>query len=303
MPTIRANGLDLCYERIGDPSRPAILLIMGLGTQMIAWPDAFCGLLADRGFQVLRFDNRDVGLSTKFDPPKPVDLMPLVAQAMMGQPVAAAPYTLDDMALDAVGLLDELGIDKAHIVGASMGGMIAQVVAAKHRSRTRSLVSIMSSSGNPALPPAQPAAGAALLAPRPAQDLRDACIRFGMDVYRAIGSPGYPPPEDELRATIALAFDRNYHPPGVTRQLLAVLANGSRVELLKTITAPTLVLHGQDDPLVPVEAGQDTARHVPGAKLETIAGWGHDLPTPLLPRLADSIASHCLAADAAAGRS
>jgi pimeloyl-ACP methyl ester carboxylesterase len=299
LPSLRANGLDIFYDEVGDARAPALLLIMGLGTQMIAWPEAFCGRLADRGFRVVRFDNRDVGLSSKIENAPTVEVAAAFMRALTGQKIQA-PYTLDDMANDAVGVMDALAIDKAHIVGASMGGMIAQTIAAKYASRARSLTSIMSSSGDPRLPQARPGAGEALVAPRPAQSDREASIQFGMNVIRAIGSPGYPPPEPELRAKIERAFDRSHYPAGVARQMVGILASGCRVELLKTIRVPTLVLHGEDDPLVPLEAGKDTARHVPGAVLKTIPGWGHDIPTPLIPILVEHIASHCEKADRAA---
>lgn len=296
MPAIRANGIDIFYDDVGAATAPVILLIMGLGTQMIAWPEAFCGMLADRGFRVVRFDNRDVGLSTKFDQAPKIDLGAAFVRAFMGQPIEA-PYTLDDMANDALGLMDGLGIAKAHIVGASMGGMIAQILAARQAARARSLVSIMSSSGDPRLPQAQPNAAATLTAARPPGDEREASIQFGMTILRTIGSPGYPTPEPELRARVERAFDRSHHPSGIARQMVAILASGSRVELLKTVSVPTLVLHGQDDPLVPLAAGEDTARQVPGSTLRTIPGWGHDLPTKLIPTLVEAIAGHCLAAD------
>jgi pimeloyl-ACP methyl ester carboxylesterase len=299
MPSLRANGIDIFYDEVGEAKAPALLLIMGLGTQMIGWPEAFCGRLADRGFRVIRFDNRDIGLSTKIEDGSRIDIAAAFMRALAGRPVEA-PYSVDDMANDAVGLLDALAIDKAHIVGASMGGMIAQVIAAKHSGRARSLVSIMSSSGDPKLPQAKPAAGAALTATRPPQSDREACIQYGMNAYRVIGSPGYPTPEPELRAKIERAFDRSYYPIGAARQLVAVLASGSRVDMLKTIRVPTLVLHGKDDPLVPVEAGKDTARLVPGAVLKVIPGWGHDMPTALIPTLTEAIASHCQSADRAA---
>jgi pimeloyl-ACP methyl ester carboxylesterase len=299
MPLVRANGIDICYDEIGDPGAPALLLIMGLATQMIGWPDAFCGRLADRGFRVIRFDNRDIGLSTKFESAPKVDIGATMMRAIAGLPIKAA-YNLDDMAKDAVGVLDALAIAKAHIVGASMGGMIAQIIAAKYAERARSLVSMMSSSGDPKLPQATPAAAAALTTPRPSQSDREASIQFGMNAYRVIGSPAYPAPEPELRAKIERAFDRSYYPAGVARQMVAILASGSRVELLPTIKLPTLVLHGGDDPLVPVEAGKDTARLVPGAKLKIIPGWGHDIPTALIPTLVEAIATHCEAADRAA---
>jgi len=296
MPTARANGIEIFYDEVGASDASVILLIMGLGTQMIAWPEAFCGRLADRGFRVIRFDNRDVGLSTKFDGAPRVDISAALLRVFMGRPVEA-PYTLDDMAHDALGLMDALGIARAHIVGASMGGMIAQTLAGKYTDRARSLVSIMSSSGDPRLPQARPNAAAALTASRPPGSEREASIKFGMEIYRTIGSPGYPTPEIELRAKIERAFDRSYYPAGMARQLVAILASGSRVKLLEAMRVPTLVLHGEDDPLVPVAAGKDTAMRVPGAILKTIPGWGHDLPTALIPTLVEVIASHCQVAD------
>lgn len=296
MPIVAANGIEVAYDEFGDAKAPVILLIMGLGTQMIAWPVPFCRALAARGFRVVRFDNRDIGLSTKFDNAAPVDVVAGFTRALAGEPVDA-PYTLDDMAADAIGLMDRLGIDRAHIVGASMGGMIAQVVAAKYPMRTRSLVSIMSSSGDPGLPPGKPEAIAALLAPRPSADDRAAVIAHGMMVYRVIGSPGFPTSDAELRVKIEQSTDRSYYPVGVGRQLMAVLASGSRVDLLKTIAVPTLVLHGADDPLVPVEAGQDTARLVPGSRLTIVPGMGHDLAPGLVPILVEAIAHHCRAVE------
>jgi pimeloyl-ACP methyl ester carboxylesterase len=299
MPSMRANGIDIFYDEVGDPRAPALLLIMGLGTQMIGWPEALCGRLADRGFRVIRFDNRDVGLSTKMENAPKVDLAAAFMRALAGQPVEAA-YSLDDMAKDAIGLMDALGLAKAHIVGASMGGMIAQIIAAKYRARVRSLVSIMSSSGDPKLPQAKPAAAGLLIAPRPATSDREASIEFSMNVYRVLGSPGYPTPDPELRAKAERSMDRSLYPAGSARQLLAIMANGSNVDLLKTIDVPTLVLHGEDDPLVPVEAGKDTARHTPGAVLKIIPGWGHDIPTELIPTLVEATATHCQNADRAA---
>jgi pimeloyl-ACP methyl ester carboxylesterase len=296
MPTVRANSIDIFYDEVGDTHAPAIILVMGLGTQMIAWPEAFCQMLADRGFRVIRFDNRDVGLSTKLTGAPKVNIVSAIARAFMNRPVNA-PYGLDDMADDLIGLMDAIGLDKAHIVGASMGGMIAQIVAAKYAERTRSLVSIMSSSGDPQLPSARPSAASMLTASRPPKNDREATIRFGVAMFATIGSPGYPTPEPELRARIERAIDRSNYPAGFYRQFLAVLASGSRVQLLKTINMPTLVMHGEDDPLVPVEAGRDTARHIPNATLEIIPGWGHDLPTALIPKLVERIATHCRGAD------
>jgi len=301
MPLARANGLDIFYDEIGDKKAPALLLIMGLGTQMIGWPDAFCGRLADRGFHVIRFDNRDVGLSSKIDSAGDVDLLAAFANAVAGRPIVA-PYNLEDMAKDAVGLMDALALDTAHIVGASMGGMIAQIIAAKHGGRARSLTSIMSSSGDPRVEQSTPAAAAVLTRRRPPRDDREASIQFAVDAYRVIGSPAYPAPEADLRAQIARAYDRSKYFAGFPRQLAAVLATGSRVELLKTIRASTLVLHGAEDPLIPVGAGMDTARHIAGATLKIIPGWGHDLPAPLIPALVEAIATHCVQADRGAAR-
>jgi pimeloyl-ACP methyl ester carboxylesterase len=296
MPIVAANGIDIAYDEVGDKSTPAIVLIMGLGTQMISWPEVFCAGLADRGFRVIRFDNRDIGLSTKIETAPPVDLATAIGRAMAGKPINP-PYTLNDMVADTISLMDVLGIERAHIVGASMGGMIAQIIAAQHQDRTRSLTSIMSSSGDPKLPPATAEAMAALLAPRPPIQDRESAIQHGMRVYRAIGSPGFPTSDPDLRAKVERALDRSYYPSGVGRQFLAILACGSRVEMLAGIKVPTLVIHGADDPLVPVEAGEDTAKHIPSSKLKIINGMGHDLATALIPILADAIAEHCLAAD------
>ena len=297
MPHIKANGLDIFYDEFGDKDAPPLLLIMGLGTQMVAWPEDFCGDLASQGFRVIRFDNRDIGLSQKIDGAPRYSVPFALAKAWLGWKVRS-PYSLDDMAADAVGLLDALGIRKAHIVGASMGGMIAQVVAAKYPERCISLVSIMSTSGARNLPGPKREAFAGLREKRPPASDREGTIRFGMKALRAIGSPGYPPDEEELRAAVTRSVDRSVHPAGFVRQFLAVLAHGSRAELLKTIRVPTLVLHGEADPLVPVEGGRDTARLIPGAAIKTFPGWGHDLPKELLPQLTAAIVEHCKAAQA-----
>src|SRR6476469_4628334 len=221
MPVTSANVIEIAYDDRGSPTDPAILLIMGLGTQMIAWPEAFCVALAQRGFRVVRFDNRDIGLSTKFETAAPIDLAAAFARAMAGKSVDA-PYTLDDMAADAIGFMDALGIGNAHVVGASMGGMIAQIVAARYANRTRSLTSIMSSSGDPGLPPGKPEAISALVAPRPHPDDRENVIKAGMTILRVIGRPGFPTSEADLRAKVEQAADRSYYPPGAGRHLLAI---------------------------------------------------------------------------------
>jgi pimeloyl-ACP methyl ester carboxylesterase len=298
MTAIQANGIMIEYDEFGAAGAPVILLIMGLGTQMIGWPEDFCAGLAARGFRVIRFDNRDIGLSSKIDQAGAADIQAAFLRLMSGQPVGA-PYGLDDMALDAVALLDRLGVARAHIVGASMGGMIAQIVAAKHPEHTRGLVSIMSTSGNPRLPQGKPSATQALMAPRPMTTAREALIAHAVMVSRALASPGYPMSDAVIEAKMAAAIDRSYYPAGAGRQFLAVLASGSRVELLKTIKAPTLVIHGVDDPLIPVEAGKDTAAHIPRARLELIPGMGHDLPPALVPLLVDLIAEHCKAIELA----
>jgi pimeloyl-ACP methyl ester carboxylesterase len=291
MARIRANGIEIEYERVGNPSDPTLLLVMGLGAQLTVWPDALVAGLAARGFQVIRFDNRDAGLSSDFGQWGRANVAAALEAATGGKPVDA-PYHLNDMAADAVGLLDALGIDQAHMIGASMGGMIVQIVAARYRARTRSMVSIYSTSGRRGLPHGKPEA-LAMLGSVPADDTREARVQHGMKLRRVIGSPGYATPEAELRALVEKTVDRRWYPEGVGRQYVSVIASGDRVELLKSITVPTLVLHGEDDPLLPVECGRDVARLVPGAEIETIAGWGHDFPPQLVPRLVDRMASFC----------
>ena len=296
MPIVKANGIDIAYDEFGDRGAPAILLIMGLGVQLTGWRETFCRRLADGGFRVVRFDNRDVGLSSHFDQAGIPDMAANFQKAVRGEPVDAA-YTLAEMGDDAVGLLDALGIAKAHIVGVSMGGMIAQLVAAQHADRVLSLISIMSSSGRPGLPPGKPEAMMALMAPAAGTD-RDSVATQTMKARRIIGSPGYPEDETLLRGMAEAAFDRSYHPQGMARQFMAILDNGSRVALLEQISTPSLVIHGIDDPLVPVEAGKDTAATIPGCELILIPGMGHGLESGLEPIVADAILAHCRAAAA-----
>jgi pimeloyl-ACP methyl ester carboxylesterase len=295
MPFAKANGIELAYEETGDPNAPTILLIMGLGASLTFWPDPFFNGLASRGFRVIRFDNRDFGLSTKFDGVR-ADLDGAYAKLIRGERIDA-PYGLPDMARDSVSLLDTLKIDRAHIVGASMGGMIAQVIAADYGERVLSLVSIMSTSGDPRLPQGQPEALAVLTAKPPPPEDRAANIEHGLKCQRAIGSVSLPASDDELRAKVAKGYDRSNHYLGVPRQLLAVMANGSRVDLLKRIGAPTLVIHGTEDPLVPPAGGKDTAAHIPGAELMLVEGMGHDFPAPLIEALVAAVATHCRKAD------
>ena len=297
MPSVEINGLKIEYESLGRPGDPAIVLIMGLGMQLVAWPDAFCNGLVGRGFRVICFDNRDSGLSGRIHLKKRPNLLLAFASAWLKLPVRS-PYSLSDMAADTIGLLDALGVDRAHIVGASMGGMIAQVLAARFPQRVMSLTSIMSSSGNPKVSRARAGAMQALLSKPPNPRDEDSVIEHLVGVFGVIGSPGYPAEREELRQRIARSVRRAYDPAGTSRQVLAILASGDRRALLAKITAPTLVIHGADDPLVPVAAGRDTAHHIKGAQLKVIDGMGHDLPQALLDTLVESIAAHCLKSQA-----
>lgn len=291
MTQVKANGLEIEYDEFGSTNAPAILLIMGLGTQMTAWSEPFCEGLAGHGFRVVRFDNRDVGLSTKFHNQKAPSMARFMITKLLGLSLHV-PYTLDDMADDAIGLLDAIRIDEAHIVGASMGGMIAQLVAGRFPDRCVSLTSIMSTSGDPSLPTASAAVRKQLLAPRPDESQPDAVVERIMQGYRMIGSPGFRRSDEELRELAEASVSRSYYPQGFLRQVAAIAANGSRVDLLKRILAPTLVIHGTEDPLVPVECGVHTAEQIDNAKLELIEGMGHDLPPLLTDRLVDLIAGH-----------
>jgi pimeloyl-ACP methyl ester carboxylesterase len=293
---VKANGIEIEYESLGSRDDPALLLVMGLGAQLTIWPDGFVRGLADAGFHVVRFDNRDVGLSSDFGSWGVPDIAAALRTAASGQP-PAAPYLVKDMAADAIGLLDALGIQRAHVVGASMGGMIAQVVAALWPQRTRSLVSMYSTSGRAGLPAGKPEA-LAMLTAQPEGPTREQRVAHGVKLRRVIGSPGYPTPGPELRALVERNVARRWYPEGSARQYLAIIASGDRVELLKTITVPTLVLHGEDDPLLPVECGRDVARLVPGAEMQTWPGWGHDIPSGMIPVLVERISSFCKGAPA-----
>ena len=287
MARIQANGIQIEYEEFGPKNGPAILLIMGLGAQLTRWPVDFIALLTGRGYRVIRYDNRDVGLSHKFDSAGPAPIPQLMADMMQGKKISTA-YSLSDMADDAAGLLDALGIAKAHVVGASMGGMIGQLVAANHPNKTNSFTSIMSSTGNPELPPAKPEA-MAVLTNRPASDDLQALIDNGVKAARTIGSPGYPADEKTLRANIETDLKRSNYPAGFSRQMAAVMACGDRRAACAKISTPTLVIHGIDDPLVPIDAGRDTARNIRNAELLEIPGMGHDLPVALYGKIADAI--------------
>jgi pimeloyl-ACP methyl ester carboxylesterase len=283
----KSNGLELCYQTFGKTGDPAMLLIMGLGAQMIVWDDEFCEALATRGYHVIRFDNRDIGKSSKIDIP-PIDVAKAMFALKPGETLPA-PYLLSDMAADALGLLDALGVKQAHIVGASMGGMIAQEIAIRHPERVLSLTSIMSTTGDPSLPPPRPEIMGVFLAPPPrtAQEFIEANVR----AWLALRGPGHPEEmaRDLARATRAAA--RGFYPEGGARQLTAVIASGSRKPRLGAVKAPTLVIHGADDPLVPLAAGEDTARSIPGAKLVVLEPMGHALPRSVWPRVIDEIAA------------
>jgi proline iminopeptidase len=295
MAKVRANGIEIEYESLGDETRPVILLIMGLGMQLVTWPDELVEGLVARGFRAVRFDNRDAGLSTQFDDKQVGPLIPAFMRWTFGWPVLA-PYTLDDMAADAVGLLDALKIERAHVVGASMGGMIAQLLAIRQRARVMSLTSIMSSTSARRLPqPKLDAFFALTRRPERGADL-DTLVDHYVNLFRVIGSPGFPTPLPQMQERLRRGLARAFRPMGTLRQMIAILASGDRSLLLPQITAPTLVIHGDVDPLVPVAHGEDTAAKIPGATLKIIRGMGHDLPPALLPMLTDLIASHCAAA-------
>lgn len=295
---VKVGDLELHYEDHGHEGDPAILLIMGLGAQLIWWPDALVTALVDKGFRVIRHDNRDIGLSTKLAHEAPPGARALMATAFFGRPLAT-PYKLDALAADAVGVLDHLGIRRAHIVGASMGGMIAQLVAATYPERVLTLTSIMSTSGRRELQKPALSLQLRMLKRRQTAAPRANKIAEVMNTLRLIGSPDHEAKlTAERRALAERAVDRSFYPDGARRQLGAIIASGDRAAALAKITAPTLVIHGAADRLVPPDGGEDTARLIPGAHLEIIPGMGHDLPGPLVPRIADLIAEHARAATA-----
>ncbi len=296
MPRIRTNGIEIEYDSFGDGNPEPILLVMGLGAQMILWEEGFCELLAERGHRVIRFDNRDIGLSTKFDSFGIPPIVAMLAAAERGESVDA-PYTLSDMATDAAHLLGALELESAHVVGASMGGMIAQMLAIEHPERIRSLTSIMSTTGSPELPQAKPEAIELLMTPAPPE--REAYIERSVSTARVLGGTGFPLDESRIRARAARLFDRAFYPPGIARHMAAILASGSRREKLESVAASTLVIHGDADPLVPLEGGIDTAEAISGAEMMVIEGMGHDLPPAVWTRIADAIARHAKSASGA----
>jgi len=300
MPRVEANGLQVDCEVHGEPGAPAVLLVMGLGMPAALWPDRVVQTLAGAGFRVITFDNRDAGGSTRLEGAPVPNVLRAIWRALRHRPVSA-PYTLEDMAADTVGMLDALGVERAHVVGASMGGMIGQVIAAKYPSRVLSLTSIMSNSGNPARRVAfgrWKALRAIIRRPPPPDDI-DAVVRHLMRVFGVIGSPAFRHELESMRPLFERVARRGLYRAGTSRQLLAILATGDRRPLLQQVTVPTLVLHGADDPLVPLAAGIDTAANITGSRLEVVPGMGHDFPPGLMARLAGRIAEHCRAAQPA----
>ncbi|WP_410613894.1 alpha/beta fold hydrolase [Amycolatopsis sp. lyj-109] len=272
--TVRVNGIELCHETFGAPGSRPLLLIMGLAAPMIWWDEEFCETLAAQGFRVIRFDNRDAGRSARMRG------RANLAQAYL---LRSAPYSLADMADDAAGLLDALGIPAAHVAGASMGGMIAQTLAFRHPARVRSLTSIMSSTGGRLVGRPSPRAMSMLLATPPST--RAQYVETMLRTFRLISSPGYPFDEKRMRDRAERTYDRGVHPGGAIRQLAAIMADRDRTPRLRKVRTPTLVVHGARDPLVHVSGGRATARAIPGADLDVIPGMGHDLPRPVWPRV------------------
>ncbi|GAC56018.1 putative esterase [Gordonia hirsuta DSM 44140 = NBRC 16056] len=290
----RAGDLEVVYDEFGDRQAPPVLLIMGLGAQMVYWREDFCRRIADDGYRVIRFDNRDVGLTSKLDgvrvggPPLPLRL----GQTFLGRPVSGAPYTLLDMASDARAVLDHLDVERAHIVGASMGGMITQVFAAEHADRTSTATVIMSSNNQAFLPPPGPQQLRALISPPPRGADRERLIAHRAKVGRIIGSPVHPASWEQSLAHSAEYFDRNYYPAGFLRQFAAIQGTGSLVGYNKRTTAPTLVLHGTHDRLMRPSGAKAIARAVPGARLTMVDGMAHDLPEPLWDEIVTALTGH-----------
>lgn len=297
MPQVTANGLTIEYDEHGDPSHPPLVLVMGLGAQMTVWPIELVEALVAKGFRVIRYDNRDIGLSQKMEGAKAPGIARQVIFTKLGFP-PKVPYSLSDMADDGIGVLDALGIKKAHIVGGSMGGMIAQRMAIHHSDRLLSLTSIFSTTGDPKLPQADKAAITALTT-APSSMEEEALITHGIAIQAAIGSPGYRPDPTLQRERIKAMIQRSVYPAGQARQMAAIIADGDRTAMLRDVKIPTLVLHGEDDPLVKVEGGRATAAAIPGASLKTIKGMGHDLPLALIDEMAEAIANHAHEAVAA----
>ncbi len=291
MAKLNANGLQIEYDEFGSRDNPAVLLIMGLGTQMIAWSAEFCAGLAAGGYRVIRFDNRDVGLSQWLNGRKAPSASRLLLKHWLGVP-SGAPYRLGDMARDASAVLDGLGVDRAHIVGASMGGMIAQLIAVNEPERAQSLTTIMSSTGNRRLPQARADVRKLLLRDRAPSHDRTAYIDSAVQFFQTIGSPAFPRSDAQWRELMGTAYDRGVNPAGFFRQLAAIIEDGDRRRRLRQVRTPTLVIHGDADPLVPLAHGQDLAAVIPGAQLSVIKGMGHDLPPQLVPGLVTLLHQH-----------
>jgi pimeloyl-ACP methyl ester carboxylesterase len=278
---VPANGIQLCYQEMGDPEGEPLVLIMGLATQMIAWDEVFCGMLAERGFRVVRFDNRDIGRSSRIQSAGVPNVLDLLVGR--GQP----EYRLRDMAADTVGLMDHLGIEAAHVVGASMGGMIAQCTAIGHPARVRSLCSIMSTTGSRRVGhPSYKTFG--LLLGKPPRE-REAAIERVIKTFKTIGSPGYPFDEERIRDLAGRSFDRGHSQAGIARQLHAITASGDRTHQLRKLDLPAVVIHGKSDVLVNPSGGRATARAIPNARLKMIEGMGHDMPRALWPTFVEEI--------------
>ena len=290
---IKANGIDIEVEDTGG-NGPAVLLIMGLGMQLVAWPAQLVDALVAAGYRVVRHDNRDIGLSQHFDHLGAPNIVWAALKRKLGFRLKA-PYSLQDMAADALGVLDALNIPQAHIVGVSMGGMIAQRVALAAPRRVLSLTSIMSSSGARGLPEARPEVMRVMLSRPSGKALEDVVAHY-VKLFKVIGSPAFPIPENEMRERILLGMRRSFHPVGTLRQMLAIAADGTRADELARVQSPTLVLHGKADPLVPYPCGEDTARRIPGARLVGIEGMGHDLPPGVVDRLLQPLIPHLKAA-------
>ena len=288
MAQVDSNGIQIGYETFGEPDSPALLLIIGLGGQLTFWDEKLCLQLAQQGHYVIRFDNRDAGLSTKIKEAGVPDIMQTIKTQMKGETIKA-PYTIEDMADDTVGLLDALGIEKAHICGMSMGGMIAQTIAINYPKRVLSLISIYSNTGDPEEPQSESEARKFLLVPQ--SEEREAYIEHGIKFFSAISGPGFPYDEEWLRNFVAQSYDRAYNPEGTARQFVAILAQKNRRPELKSLSTPALIIHGANDPLVLVESGKNTAADIPGAELIIIDGMGHDLPHGgAWPKIRDVIA-------------
>lgn len=288
-----ANGIELCYQEMGDPDAEPLLLVMGLATQMIGWDEEFCSMLAERGFRVIRFDNRDIGRSSRISSAG----VPGKLDMVVGRR-ASAPYLLRDMAADTFGLMDHLGIESAHLVGASMGGMIVQSAAIEQPRRVRSITSIMSTTGSRRVGHPSYRTFGLFLGKAPRE--RDAVIERVVKTFRMIGSPGYPFEEEQVRQIAGRSFDRGHSDAGIGRQLHAITASGNRTPALRKLTVPALVIHGKNDVLVNPSGGRATAKAIPGARLKLIDGMGHDLPRPLWPDFVEEIAANAAKAQAPA---